>query len=194
MADEFQFDLCAGHLALDFANAVSERHTGSPIERLTDFGRLVQFFEQERVLAPKEAKRLTAWAKAHAGAAGALLVAARELREALYAIFAAIASETPPPEPALQLFNQWLKKLRIGASLDWEWAGGGQAPEAPFAALLRAALALMTSADREQVRICGADDCAWIFLDTSKNHSRRWCDMKTCGNRMKARRFHERHD
>ena len=42
------------------------------------------------------------------------------------------------------------------------------------------------------VRICGADDCLWIFLDTSKNRTRRWCDMKQCGNRMKARRFYER--
>jgi len=40
--------------------------------------------------------------------------------------------------------------------------------------------------------MCAADDCAWVFLDTSKNHSRRWCDMKACGNRAKARRFNAR--
>jgi predicted RNA-binding Zn ribbon-like protein len=44
------------------------------------------------------------------------------------------------------------------------------------------------------VRACGADTCRWLFLDTSRNHTRRWCDMKVCGNRMKARRFHERHE
>ncbi len=42
------------------------------------------------------------------------------------------------------------------------------------------------------VRACGADTCRWLFLDTSKNHTRRWCNMKVCGNRMKARRFQAR--
>ena len=42
------------------------------------------------------------------------------------------------------------------------------------------------------VRECGASDCAWLFLDTSKNHHRRWCDMTRCGNRAKVRRFYAR--
>jgi predicted RNA-binding Zn ribbon-like protein len=40
--------------------------------------------------------------------------------------------------------------------------------------------------------MCEASDCVWLFLDASKNRSRRWCDMNQCGNREKARRFHER--
>jgi len=36
-------------------------------------------------------------------------------------------------------------------------------------------------------------ECRWLFLDTSKNHTRRWCDMKVCGNRIKARRFKALH-
>jgi predicted RNA-binding Zn ribbon-like protein len=37
--------------------------------------------------------------------------------------------------------------------------------------------------------MCAAQDCSWVFLDTSKNKKRRWCDMSDCGNREKARRF-----
>ena len=47
----------------------------------------------------------------------------------------------------------------------------------------------MTSEAANRVRACGNPECRWLFLDTSKNHTRRWCDMKLCGNRMKARRF-----
>ena len=51
---------------------------------------------------------------------------------------------------------------------------------------------MLPGADRQRVRACGADTCRWLFLDTSKNHTRRWCNMRICGNRMKARRFQAR--
>ena len=60
--------------------------------------------------------------------------------------------------------------------------------------LAQSAAELLTSASMEQVRACDADTCRWLFLDTSRNHTRRWCDMKVCGNRMKARRFQARHE
>lgn len=40
------------------------------------------------------------------------------------------------------------------------------------------------------VKACDDDGCGWFFLDCSKSHKRRWCDMKTCGNRNKARRHY----
>jgi len=56
-------------------------------------------------------------------------------------------------------------------------------------ALSLSAADLMLSDAIESVRACDNPECRWLFLDTSKNHTRRWCDMKICGNRMKARRF-----
>jgi predicted RNA-binding Zn ribbon-like protein len=53
--------------------------------------------------------------------------------------------------------------------------------------------ALMTSERLQALRECGNRECRWLFLDTSKNHTRRWCDMKVCGNRIKARRFKALH-
>jgi predicted RNA-binding Zn ribbon-like protein len=63
----------------------------------------------------------------------------------------------------------------------------------PVWAMAQSAAGLLTSAAMEHVRACSSPTCRWLFLDTSKNHSRRWCDMKLCGNRMKARRFQARH-
>jgi predicted RNA-binding Zn ribbon-like protein len=56
----------------------------------------------------------------------------------------------------------------------------------------RAAVELLTSEDIMRVRTCADETCAWLFLDRTKNQRRRWCDMKTCGNRVKARRHYER--
>jgi predicted RNA-binding Zn ribbon-like protein len=51
---------------------------------------------------------------------------------------------------------------------------------------------LLTSDKLSRVRQCQGENCTWLFLDTSKNHTRRWCEMKVCGNRVKARRHYER--
>jgi predicted RNA-binding Zn ribbon-like protein len=56
----------------------------------------------------------------------------------------------------------------------------------------RSAAELLTSDELSKLRLCGGDDCGWMFLDTSRNRSRQWCDMRDCGNRAKVRRFRER--
>jgi len=58
--------------------------------------------------------------------------------------------------------------------------------------IVRSAADLLTSDKLHDVRACSAEDCRWLFLDISKNHSRRWCDMETCGNQAKARRHYRR--
>jgi predicted RNA-binding Zn ribbon-like protein len=58
--------------------------------------------------------------------------------------------------------------------------------------VIRSALDVLTSADAARVRVCAERTCSWLFLDETKNGARRWCDMKICGNRNKARRFRRR--
>jgi predicted RNA-binding Zn ribbon-like protein len=188
----WSFDLCGGHVALNFANTVSARHTDSPIERLPDYAALLEFARQSELIAKPEAARLERWARAQPDAAREIAAAAVALREALYRLFAALAQARRPDHSDLDVLNQHVARLRVGAELVWEWDGGRQAPDAILGAIVRQALDLLLHDARRRIRICEADDCVWLFLDTSKNHSRRWCDMKQCGNRMKARRFYER--
>jgi len=79
------------------------------------------------------------------------------------------------------------------AALEWHWGRFSADAELPVWMLALAARQLMTSDAMALVRACGAESCRWLFLDTSKNHTRRWCSMQACGNRMKARRFQARH-
>src|SRR5438093_1265585 len=62
----------------------------------------------------------------------------------------------------------------------------------PLAPVIKSTVDLLTSPAIDRVRTCAADTCEWLFLDTTKNRTRRWCDMKVCGNREKVRRFRSR--
>ncbi|HTJ83666.1 MAG TPA: ABATE domain-containing protein [Polyangiaceae bacterium] len=191
-AQTYQFDLCGGHLALDFANTVSNRHTDEPTERLARWDDVVSFAEQTSLISRAAGRRLRAWGQEDPRRGERLRKEVVELREALYAIFAAVAEERRPAPEDLTVLNAWLRELKLGAALDWEWGEGPDAPTAFVAPILRAAVDLATGRERARVRMCEASDCVWLFLDASKNRSRRWCDMNQCGNREKARRFHER--
>jgi len=186
------YDLSASHLALDFANTVKARHTSTPIERLTAYEALVAFAEQAGLVDAQDGDRLRGWAAAHPDEAEALRREAVDLREALYDTFAAVAEERSPREEDLQILNTWVHRLVLGPDLRWAWSGGPDDPGAFLAPVVREAVDLLTSDWRNRVRICDADDCVWVFLDRSKNRSRRWCDMNQCGNRAKARRFYQR--
>ncbi|HXW93283.1 MAG TPA: CGNR zinc finger domain-containing protein, partial [Terriglobales bacterium] len=121
------------------------------------------------------------------------------LRDAIYDIFFAVAERRSAPATQLALLNtvvrEALKHAQIvpgNRQFAWEWVR----PENSFDSVLwpvaRAAVDLLTSEELTYVRRCAADSCAWLFLDTTKNHRRRWCEMKTCGNRAKAKAYYER--
>ena len=127
-----------------------------------------------------------------------VLEQARELREAIHDVFFSILHKRPAPPVALARLNSYIQgaaghMFLIPAKGFFEWRfdefSGLAAPLWPIA---RAAGELLASDQLEYVRACSSKACEWMFLDTSKNHHRRWCDMKRCGNRAKVQRFYER--
>ncbi len=196
------FNLCGGHAALDLVNSLDDRFgTGRPVERLTDYAALLRFAQQTRLLDARRARRL---AQVAPGAAERAVRSARQLREALAAALYARVDGRPAPPAALRTLERqlrragqhrelrWERRAR-GSALSWDWGRFEARAELPVWLLARSAGELLMSATMERVRACAADTCRWLFLDTSRNHSRRWCDMKVCGNRVKARRFQARH-
>jgi predicted RNA-binding Zn ribbon-like protein len=191
-SDESAFDLCGGYLAIDFANTVDSRQTAAPIERLTGYDALVRFGEQTGIVEPARARALRTWAAGDAAPASAIAARAIELRELLYRLFAAVAGREPPAPADLAALTRWWGSLELDADFRWRWAAGADAADGLLGQILVSAVELLSSPRRERVRTCGAGTCSWLFLDTSKNGSRRWCDMNQCGNRTKARRFYQR--
>jgi predicted RNA-binding Zn ribbon-like protein len=190
---EWQFDLCGNHLALDFANTLSGRETVSPTERIPGYADLVSFARQAGVITPGQATALLGRARREPKAAGNSLLRAVVLREALYGLFAAVARQETPAVDDLEKLDRELGRLCIGADLSLAWRDRADTPDGFMGAIVHAAVKLLTvAAERSRVRICEAPDCEWLFYDSSRNRSRRWCDMRQCGNRMKARRHYAR--
>src|SRR2546429_8115106 len=170
----------AGSLCLDFVNTVDPRHATPREERLPDYAAVLDWARQAGI----EASPLTTGdaSRAHAQAIA--------LRETLYAIFGAVARGEAPPADALRLLNDELARRPREITNGLAWAPSADDVLGP---VVWSAAELLTSGPLERVRECPGDDtCGWLFLDTSRNGSRRWCDMRTCGNRAKARRHYRR--
>lgn len=198
------FDRCGGHPALDFVNSLDNRFGGKDqVEGLESYGDLARFARETGLLDPVHAAQVLRAVTPEAAARA--LRAGRALREALAETLYAVVDDRPPPAAGLETLERYLRvadrhrELRWRpdagerAALAWCWRSNERKAELPVWAIAQAARDLMLSPDMKQLRACEADTCRWLFLDSSRNHSRRWCKMKVCGNRMKARRFQIRH-
>lgn len=190
---EWQFDRCGGQLALDFANTVSDRETDAPIERLVRYADLMAFARQTGLISAPQAAALQRRAGRDAQTAGKVLARAVALRDAIYRLFRAVAADRSPAPADLEELDREMGRLCIGADLSLAWRDVPGALDGFVGGVVHAAVVLLTDpAERARVRLCEAPDCEWLFYDASRNRSRRWCDMRQCGNRMKARRHYAR--
>jgi predicted RNA-binding Zn ribbon-like protein len=198
---EFEFDLTGGQLALDLANTVSRR--GDPARRkdhLETYRDLIAFARQSGVMSARQAGELIAYGEQHGAQARRTFQQTIRLRETVYEVFSAIARGKSPSAEDLNLLGNFAREAlrhrslaRMNGGYRWEWqAKEGTPLDRVVWPMAQAAADLLTSDDVKIVRWCEAPDCEWLFLDHSRNRSRRWCDMTTCGNRQKARRHYQR--
>ena len=192
-------EMVGGRLCLDFANTVHSYDNDDPRDELKSYADLVAWSRQAGVLTDREARRLLREAAEHPVKANAALERGKALRNAIFRIFAAVAGEDAPQRDDLATLNSALaeamRQSRVVATVDgyaWGWAEDANGLEQMLWPIARSAADLLTSNELDRTRECGGDLCTWLFMDTSKNRSRRWCDMKGCGNRAKSRRHYER--
>lgn len=197
-----RFELTAGVLCLDFVNTLDDRPSDQPKELLAEYADLARFAEDAEVLTPSQANHLAQQAAACPDDAQQTLRSAIELREALYGIFWAVANRRKVPLPAVAALNKFVREAgrhSILVQADGHFvlqADDHANSEPPFDAILwpivRSATDLLVSDHLTFVRACSSKTCRWLFVDTSKSHRRRWCNMRLCGNRAKVRRFYAR--
>lgn len=192
-------DLLGGRASLDFANTVNWRGTDEPIEYLTSYAALVAWGQHAGILNDRQAESLLGEAGRRPAEADAIHLRAVALREAIYRTFAAISAGNPAEDGDLAVLNSELTRTlacsRIvpsGEGYTWDWSGAEDALDRLLWPVVHDAADLLTSGDLARVGQCADDRCGWLFLDNSRNHSRRWCSMEDCGNRAKARRHHRR--
>jgi predicted RNA-binding Zn ribbon-like protein len=191
--------LTGGALCLDFTNTMDWRLRPQPQEWLTDYADLVAWSRHVQILTDAQTSALLTRAAAQPDAACAVLDRALTLREAIYRIFVAVAHAAAPAPPDLAILNTELAgalaRLRVvpaGADFAWDWDVPAGALDWMLWPVVRSTADLLVSDALSRVHECGGTDCGWLFLDTSRNGSRRWCSMDGCGNRAKARRHYAR--
>jgi predicted RNA-binding Zn ribbon-like protein len=196
----YVFEFSGGRLCLDFVNTVSASRA-QPKERLNTYADLVSWGRQAGILGEDEAQDLVQTARRHPHEAAKILDEAVRLREAMFRIFCGAADCVPQRGDDMTLVNAALSRALAHVRLDATaegcvrvWADDAGALDRMLWPVLRSTMDLLTSEEeRRRVHKCESPTCDWLFLDTSRNHSRRWCDMKSCGNRAKAKRYYHRH-
>jgi predicted RNA-binding Zn ribbon-like protein len=181
----YSLPLHGGRVCLDFVNSVDPREPFGE-DFLPDYASLVAWSKRVHLLAPAMLAEVAAQAAASPRKAARAHGRAIELRELLYAALRALAEGEPPPTARFEQHRQL-----IWQDGRWEWQ---MPPVDALDLLVQTVLddALDLLAGAQRVGRCDGDRCGWLFLDTSKNHSRRWCSMAGCGNRAKSRRHYER--
>ena len=191
------YRLVGGHVALDFANTVDDRYVADKtVDLMSTYADLLRFGQQEGLISEAQAGNLQKLDSADQTAA---LRSARELREGIERAFSAIASGGKAAAGDLQLIEENTRSAAEHRKLtvcrehyQWAWHCPERYARSPLWPIALASADLLVSEDLQFVRECQASTCRWLFLDLSKSHSRRWCDMKTCGNRSKARHYYRK--
>jgi len=197
-----RFKLAGGHLVLDFLNTQGGRRLTEPREDLATPEDLVSWGLQSGWLEQERAHPMLVEIQLRPAEARAALQRVRAFREALFRVFLAVSEHLQPAPEPLEAFEREVRRAWADRRLvrtpehGWQWVSPDSARLDSFIpGLALAASDLLTGPIRNRVRICEAtalDGCGWLFLDTSKNGTRRWCEMATCGNKYKARRHYAR--
>ena len=188
-------DLVGGALCLDFVNTVNSRRNPEH-DYLMQYSDLVEWATKLGILSPTQNNQLRKRARQNLHEAENALLAARTLRDLLYRLFSKAAGGTEPDKKDLDIFTVFYgESISRGEFVRRETHYGttwsfDEALESPLWPVIHSAGELLLSNELDQVKECPG--CGWLFLDTSKNQSRRWCSMNTCGARDKMRRYHAR--
>lgn len=189
--------LDGGWLCLDFINTIHDRTAEVSFDYLSDYGALLDWSIKVETLTREEKTELESNAAKNREQSNNISKSVKEARNTLYDFFLAIAQNNPPNPDTQFKFNNLLAKvmdqieLKVEGDLKvhQEWKSKTDL-RYPLYPVIKSAYDLLTSDMLDRVKECGA--CGWLFLDQSKNRSRKWCSMENCGNNVKAKRYYHR--
>ncbi len=191
--------LIGGAFCLDFTNTAHGRGTADHTDNLVDYAALIAWARHAGAIGTGEADALLKAAERRPRAAEAVRRRAVALRECLHRCFLALHRGARPDPRDLEGINRELAQALPHARLapeaqgfTWSW-DAAPALDRVLWPILRSASQLLTAPELPRVKQCAGRACSWLFLDTSKNGSRRWCEMEVCGSRSKARAYYARH-
>jgi len=183
-----------GDLSLDFVNTVHDRHEEPLRNLLQNYLDLVVWVYSADAITNSQKERLLNKGRENQTKANQVYKDALQLREALYDFVATMINRGDISPVNLQMINQWLSRAfsnleltQLSGHFVLNWNAENFELESVLWPIIRAFSDLVVSEDRKRIKQCG--NCGYLFVDNSKNKSRRWCSMEICGNRVKARRY-----
>jgi predicted RNA-binding Zn ribbon-like protein len=200
MEIESKYNTKTGWLCLDFANTVDWHASANPEETIAEYADLLDWSKKVGIVSAAEAERLSGIGKKKPAEAQAVLNKARLIREAIYNILSNISHDLGAKTADLTVVNKAVAGMFSHSKLIskdngflWDWDSRGEKLDFILWPIVRSAAELMTSGALKRVGQCADEHgCGWLFWDYSRNKSRRWCDIRDCGNRAKARRHYEK--
>jgi predicted RNA-binding Zn ribbon-like protein len=197
--DAASLKLLGGRLCLDFTNTLDWRGTADPQEFLKTYQDVVNWIRHVGIATRKDSQKLSRMAEESITDAKMVLSRAKELRETIYRLFSATIFNKAPLKKDLLVFNKYLSRsmrdskiVRTKDGYAWDNAGNKTQPDWILNPIIRSAADVLLSDDLQRIKACADPACGWLFIDVSRNQSRRWCDMKDCGNRAKATRYYQK--
>jgi len=187
-----------GDPCLDFVNSKVWNTKVTPFADLfIDYEHIVNWFRHLGILTDDSLERQLELASKHPNKTQAAVEKIIKLRDANYGILTSLAHHETPMPADLETLNHYLLEamdhrqvILTSDGFDWVWVHNDDLLDWMLWPIAHATAELLTSERSLRVRECNG--CYWMFMDTSRNGLRRWCDMKTCGNRAKAHRHYER--
>ncbi len=200
--NHFRFDFTSSEFCLNFANTVNQRPSATArIDRLDTYKTLLSWSVQAAILTPEEAGRLEEKARANPPAAAHVLAQAKELREDIFRLMMSVTHHREISPSDLDILNSFLapglartrlERDPVSTSVRWTTPLESDSLDQMFWPIARSAADLLVSGRISRVRRCRGEDCDWLFMDDSKNQTKEWCKMSTCGNRAKLKRYRAR--
>lgn len=191
-------DLVGGDPAVDFVNTASE-WSKEPVDRLGGFSGLADWALVAGVLTEEEAAAAREAAARRPDEANRIFEGAAALRESLWRLFHAAAHDRRADTADLHRLKDWTRRAacylcleQTAGGFEETWSADAPPLEIAIFRIARAAERLLTEGRLDRLHACGGETCEWMFLDLSKNGSRRWCSMSTCGNDAKVKKFRRR--
>lgn len=194
-----RFEFIAGALCLDFANTIHDRRAEDKEEELHAISDVLLWAKEAGLLSVADHGRLATHYRRDPRASAAALAKAVTIRDLLVSIFAGLANGRSISSQRFFELNSALEEVpgflsvrKDSDRIAMQWTSAHEGLQRVFFKVLTSAADLLASDRLMRLRECASNDCTWLFVDESRNRSRRWCDMSTCGNRMKARRHYRR--
>jgi predicted RNA-binding Zn ribbon-like protein len=197
---ESKYHTDTGWLCLDFANTVDWHASSNPEETINNYADLLNWAIKAGIISTDEGELLKEASEKKPARAQAIVDKAREIREAIYETLSSLSHGRPARKADLAIINQAIadmlshsKLISKDNSFVWDWDSDRTELDFILWPIVKSATELMTSEALQRIGQCADEKgCGYLFWDTSRNKSRRWCDMRDCGNRAKARRFYKK--